>query len=215
MIIALLCGCAFGFISAIPIAGPISALVLNLAINGKYAQGRYLALGAAIAESIYTFLAFLGVSQVLNRYKYLGPVSNALAALILAGLGIHFYRSQKMRSFSHQPAKKSDEGQKEFLTGIGVSAANPTLIATWTTVITTLYSMKLFPLTTPNSAFFAGGVCLGIFGWFNVLIALLAKYRSHLNPRIMDKILKTIGVLLGAISVWIVIGICRNGFHPG
>jgi threonine/homoserine/homoserine lactone efflux protein len=210
MITAPLLGALFGFVSAIPIAGPISALIFSLGMKGKYNQGRFAALGAAIAESLYAFVAIWGFSRFLSHLDNMLLISNAIAAVILAGLGVYFLRSKKMRT-PQKSSRSSPSGSiKAFFLGMGISAINPSLIATWTASITTLYSMNLFTFTDANSILFAGGVGLGIFVWFVVLLKLIAKYRERLNSGIIDKILTGVGIALLILAVWMVIRIATT-----
>ncbi|MBC7691147.1 MAG: LysE family transporter [Methylotenera sp.] len=215
MVNALFFGALFGFVSAVPIAGPASALIFNHAMEGKYRAGRLVALGAALAEGGYTLLAFWGFNALISRFRYITPASSALAAVILAVLGSHFFRSEKLRKPAD--ARSSGEGTAElgedavvfvsgrrsFFLGVAVIAINPTLIATWTAGITTLYSMNLFEFSRQNSVAFSAGVCLGIFSWFSLLLKLMARFRNHLKEEVLDIGLKTIGLGMIGLSVWI------------
>lgn len=206
MIIALLLGAAFGFVSAIPVAGPISALIFSKGMKGRYSQGRFVAAGAALVESGYTFLAFWSFNHFLTGLAYMLILSNAVAAVLLGFLGVYFFRSKKMRNPVGSQKHDSDQarGPKSFLIGAGICLVNPSLIATWTAFITTLYSMSLFEFNNPNAILFSTGVFSGIFIWFTVQLKLIAKYRSKLNPALMDKILKIIGFfLLGLAALMI------------
>jgi threonine/homoserine/homoserine lactone efflux protein len=205
MLIASLLGAIFGFISAIPVAGPISAIIFSQGMQGKYSQARGIALGAALAEAIYAFIALWSFTHFLSHLSSMFEISNCVAAVILMALGIYFFRSKKMRKpIEPHATKRKPRTERSFLIGAGVSAANPSLIATWTASTTTIYSMKLFPFTELNSVFFATGVGAGIFLWFCVLLALISKYRERLNYGVIDKVLKGIGILLIGLSLYMV-----------
>lgn len=202
MIIALVLGAVFGFVSAIPVAGPISALIFSKGMKGRYTQGRFVAAGAALVESAYTYLAFWSFNHFLANLAYMLTLSNAVAAILLAFLGVYFFRSKKMRNPVSSTKHDHDQsrGPKSFLIGAGICLVNPSLIATWTAFITTLYSMNLFEFNNPNAILFSSGVFSGIFLWFSVQLKLIAKYRSKLNPAAMDNILKIIGFFLLCLS---------------
>jgi threonine/homoserine/homoserine lactone efflux protein len=201
MLIALILGAFLGFISAIPVAGPVSAIIFSRGMAGKFAEGRWVAAGAGLVEGIYAFVAFWGFTHFLADLSWMTAASNGLAAVILAGLAVYFFRSKKMRKPSPESRHASASGPRGLLVGAGVSAINPSLIASWTIVITSLSSMKFFEFTLLNAVFFSGGICGGIIIWFALLLALMAKHRNNLNPKFLDRGLKAIGLFLGALSL--------------
>lgn len=204
MFMAILLGTVFGFLSAVPIAGPIAAFVFSQGMKGRYAQARWIALGASLVEGAYTFLAFWGFNQLLTRFAFIFIVSNAVAAVILAGLGVYFLRSKKMR-VPVPLLNKTEEvkrSSRAFLIGVGISAINPSLIATWAATVTTLYSMNLFEFSNRNAAFFSIGVIVGIFTWFNLSLQIIAKHRDRFKVSMLDLMLKIVGWSLLAVSVW-------------
>ena len=85
--LALLVGFAFGYLGSMPVAGPISVLVLHLGLAREGRRAFHLALGGALAEGIYALLAFWGLSAILAGHPLLLPVSRVLGAGILLGLG--------------------------------------------------------------------------------------------------------------------------------
>ena len=201
MFIALILGGFIGFISAIPVAGPISAVVFSRGIRGKYAQGRWIAVGAAFFEALYAFFAFWGFHHFLGSLKIAITVSNTIAAILLFALGIYFFSSQKMRLLNVSHSQKEKEPAAFFL-GAGMGAANFSVIATWGITASTLQSMNLFELTLVNSALFGAGVWIGIIAWFSLLLKILAKHRNQINPKRLDRGLKAVGILLFSISLW-------------
>ncbi len=204
MLTVFILGCLIGFTTAIPVAGPVSAIVFSKGMKGKYSDARSVAFGAAFAESIYTLIAFWGVSQFLIKYDMLLKLTNLVAAIVLLFLGIHFYRSKKMRTISTPKLIYKRKVKRFFILGLGISFLNPTLIATWTAAITTIYSLHLFQFSIANSILFSTGVCLGITLWFIILLELIKKYRDLFDQNILDKILKSIGICLIFLSIWII-----------
>ena len=87
MVPAVLIGFAFGFLGSMPVAGPISLLVLHLGLANEGRRAFHLALGAALAEGAYALLAFWGLSAALARYPLLLPASRILGAVIPLALG--------------------------------------------------------------------------------------------------------------------------------
>ncbi|NDG85904.1 MAG: hypothetical protein EBX52_12825, partial [Proteobacteria bacterium] len=66
MTLAFLLGSLLGFFGAVPVEGPVSALALQFGLKHQYHKGRLLAIGAGLAEAIYTLLAFLGFTLLIQ-----------------------------------------------------------------------------------------------------------------------------------------------------
>lgn len=52
LVLPLVAGFCFGFLGSVPVAGPTSAMVLKLGIQGKYSAGLTIAFGGAISEAV-------------------------------------------------------------------------------------------------------------------------------------------------------------------
>lgn len=92
MLIAALVGLVAAFLASMPVAGPIAALVVRHALEGRPKTAMMLGFGTGLAEGIYAFLALWGFSAILVQYPVVIPVSKIVAALILIGLGFWFTR---------------------------------------------------------------------------------------------------------------------------
>jgi len=194
MLIAALIGFAFGFFGSVPVAGPISALVVSRGVHNRYRSGAFIALGGGIAEAVYAFLAFWGFSTYLARYPLVVPISHALAGVILTALGISFLRYRLQERSARDT--ETEAAWPSFLLGFTITALNPTLIATWTAVVTTLFSMEVIVMTSSQSIPFAFGACAGIAGWFWLLLWLIRRNKSRLSRRGLERVVRAIGALL-------------------
>lgn len=200
--LALLLGAFLGFISAVPVAGPVSALVLSYGLRGHFTAGRWLSLGAGLVEGLYVFLAFWGWSTFLSRYPDVLRVSSWLTVVLLAGIGIYFIQSKKMRVIPEGSQKpKAASAWAAFSIGSGVAIANPSVLVTWMAGLTALHSMRLLDPGLLHGALFSLGVGFGIFGWFYVFLKVLKKYRARFEVKVLDWVLKGIGFALIAIAV--------------
>lgn len=203
MLVPLAAGTLMGFFGAIPVAGPVSAIVLRFGLKQQARRGQAVALGAALAESIYVLLAFFGFNLFLNSVPHLLVASKYLASAILGALGLYFLFSKSSRELGADAVPVKSGGKRSaFGVGFGVSIVNPTLLATWTTVITSLYSYQIFPYSTANAVLFSVGVTLGIAGWFWLFLFLIHKNHDRLNPIWIRRTLAVIGIFLIALSVW-------------
>ncbi|HEX9295136.1 MAG TPA: LysE family transporter [Polyangiaceae bacterium] len=203
MIIALLLGFVLAFAGSMPIAGPISVLVLNRSLQDRHREAFSLALGAAIAEGVYAFVAFWGLSSVLLRFPMAVPAARLAGAFLLIGIGIYF---AIRRPSEKKPPEKTNGGDgRGWLPGFAVTLANPTLILTWTTVVTALHSMFSLRVEPIDAVPFALGVVAGIVAWFGSLIWLIRRFKHHLAPGAIDAFIRVLGWIMittGAVAGW-------------
>lgn len=197
-------GLGFGFIGSVPIAGPISALVFRSGVAGRTRRGQGIAIGSAVGEAIYAFLAFWGVGAVFDRWPMLGPLSRVAAGVILVGLGIMFIRrpAPKPRASNTDDPAAAKGGRSAFFIGLGITGLNPTLIATWTAVTATAFSTGLATYSLSGALAFAVGVFVGISLWFLLLLEGLDRFRDKVTPRTLDRIVQGMGVFLLVVGSW-------------
>ena len=199
LLVVPLVGFLFGFVGSMPVAGPVSILVLERGLSRRYRSGLWLAAGAAVAESVYAFLAFFGLAALLARYPAIVPVSQALGAVILAVLGLGLLRR-------HRPHE--DDGAKrpaphgDAVLGFTITALNPTFIATWTAAVTALYGSGLVPPRASLALPFSISVCVGIVAWFAVLLALVRRFGARMSQRTINAAVRVMGIVLLGLAVW-------------
>ncbi len=201
MLIAALTGFIFGFVGSMPVAGPIAILVLGRGLSDRVRSGRYLALGAALAESVYAYLAFWGFSALLVRYTWVVPASRAAAAVLLSALGLHLARKPRNTSGAVPPPDPNVGNKRSFLLGFTITALNPTLIATWTAAVTLLFSLDIVHFDKGSALPFSIGASTGIASWFSTLLFLLARFRNHVSAGRLSTVLRSMGVLLVLLGV--------------
>jgi len=188
MIIALLLGLALGFLGSMPVAGPISILVLKYALENRRREAVSLAIGASIAEAAYAFVAFWGLSAVLARYPSVLPIMRMAGAVVLISIGAYF-GLRRPRVARTSDAAVAPTGTT-WITGFAVTIFNPTLI--------------VVHLDPRDAVPFALGVIAGIVGWFVVLIALVQRFREHLKPNTTAVLIRSLG--WGLVTIGLVVG---------
>ncbi|MCC6624259.1 MAG: LysE family transporter [Deltaproteobacteria bacterium] len=92
MLLAALVGFVAAFIASMPVAGPVAALIVRHALEGRTRSAVMIALGTGLAEGLYALLALWGFATVLDDAPAIIPISKAVAAVILIALGIVFAR---------------------------------------------------------------------------------------------------------------------------
>jgi threonine/homoserine/homoserine lactone efflux protein len=202
VLVALLVGLVLSFFSSMPIAGPIAVLVLSKGLDDKPRSGVFVAIGAALCESLYAGLAFLGLTAMLERYPLLLPVSRILGCIILVGLGVYFIARKPTKQREEKKAEEADKASpatsafRSFFLGLSITAVNPTLLVTWTAAVSAAHGAGLLRVNELDALPFAGGVLIGIIAWFATLLKLLTRFRKRLRPESLDRAIKVIGVLL-------------------
>lgn len=221
MFIAVIAGLVAAFLASMPVAGPVAALVVRNALEGQAKSALMLALGTALAEAIYAFLALWGFARLLAEYPAVVPISKVVAAVVLIGLGFWFTRftptpmgqtgpipphgarraTRQMQAVIDGPTTV-ERPWRSFGVGLSVTLLNPTLLATWAAAATTIMSMDLFPVNGTYALPFAIGVAAGASAWFFLLIALLSRYRDRFSERAMQRTIRGMGYGLVVLGLW-------------
>jgi threonine/homoserine/homoserine lactone efflux protein len=196
----------FAFVGSLPLAGPIALLVVSNGVDGRYREAFKIALGAALAEGVYAFLAFFGFATLLARYQLVLPISQGVTAVLLGGLGARFIFFKVERGTSRE-----DRPQRApFWVGLSISALNPTLLLTWSAVTTFLYSKQIVEfaplLAVPFGAFAALGVAL----WGGMTVALLRRYGRHVPDVVLTWVVRAMGVVLICAGVWSGVALAKH-----
>jgi threonine/homoserine/homoserine lactone efflux protein len=188
---------AFGFFGSMPLAGPISLLVVSRAAHGEFEDARRIGLGAAIAEAFYAGIAFLDFAAFLSRHAFVVPLSHGITAVILVVLGVRFA--------AFVPQEKGNGGENKagsLLLGFSISALNPTLLVTWSAAVALLYSKGLGETRSAYAIPFGLGAGAGVALWFTLLVAIMRKHEGKLPRARLATVVRALGVALVALGVW-------------
>lgn len=199
ILVAFAAGFAMAFFGSMPPVGPIAVLLLERGVSGRDREGRGVALGAAIAETLYCALAMAGVSELMKRYAVVEIVARVIGVAILFGLGVYFAR---FRLEPHPKTAPKPTGGGPFALGFTISAANPVLIITWSGSIATLLSFTRLRLDVAQRGAFVVGVFLGMFGWFHLFLWMLRRYRDRITLRAAQWTVRVAGVAMIALGLW-------------
>jgi threonine/homoserine/homoserine lactone efflux protein len=205
MLTAAWLGFTVGFVFSMPVAGPISILVFGRGLQDRIRSGVYLALGGALAESVYAYLAFWGFSELLTVHPWVQPISRGVAAVLLIGLGLHFMLKRSRGDAPEVPPDPAVGNKRSFFLGFTITALNPTLIATWGAAVAAVHSWELVSFDSNRALPFSIGVCLGISAWFVILLWLLRRFRGRFRRSTLDMMIRVMGValaILGLVFAW-------------
>jgi threonine/homoserine/homoserine lactone efflux protein len=193
------------FVASMPLAGPISVIVVSRAARHENRAALEMATGAAIAEGGYAGLALWGFATFLAHHPLATPISHAVSALVLLAIGVHFM-TWDFRS------SKAGGGKAGLLVGFTVSALNPTLLVTWSVVVAALDARGV--VLTPILALpFGVSAAAGIVAWNATLLAVLHRFAGHVPKRTVTRLVRGMGVLLVAVGGWTAVGVARVALH--
>ncbi|HSQ63413.1 MAG TPA: LysE family transporter [Polyangiaceae bacterium] len=199
ILVAFVAGFAMAFFGSMPPVGPIAVLLLERGVSGRDREGRGIALGAALAETIYCALAMAGVSELMRRYAVVEIVARAIGVAILLGLGIYFARFEIKQP--QAGTTKTTRGGP-FALGFSISAANPVLIITWSGSIATLLSFARLRFDLAERGAFVIGVFSGMFAWFHLFLWMLRRFRDRITLRAAQWSVRVAGVAMIALALW-------------
>jgi threonine/homoserine/homoserine lactone efflux protein len=126
-------GLIAGIVFSLPVAGPISIIIVSKALEGKLRFCQRTAIGAAIVEFVYVFIVVYGIAALYSYYQPFIPYLLIIGAIFVALVGIRIFRKQiDLESFD---ATKIITGKIEnrggMRTGIFINLTNPSLFIGW------------------------------------------------------------------------------------
>jgi threonine/homoserine/homoserine lactone efflux protein len=187
----------FGFVGSMPVAGPISVMVVARAASGRAREAMSIGVGAAIAEGLYALLAFWGFATFLARHQAVLPLSHAVSAVVLLVVGVRFILWHE-----HQDNAAPARAGGPFLVGFTVSALNPTLLATWGVATTFLYSKRWFDMSAGMAVPFGAAAAAGVGCWNALVVWGLDRYKHKFPRHAIAWFVRGMGVVLVVLAVW-------------
>jgi threonine/homoserine/homoserine lactone efflux protein len=202
MTLALLAGMILGFIGSIPIAGPSSFLVLKNALEKGSREGFDIAVGAAAAETVYAFVALWGLTSAFVRFPFLASIARIVGALLIIVIGVYLVARRTTQRTRRKETERDHQGRR-WVRGFASAIFNPTLIVTWTSVVTALHATSLVEMRPVNALPFALGVGVGITGWFAILVKIVQRFRDQIQNGGLDRAVRGMGWSMIAIGAFV------------
>ena len=132
-----------------------------------------MAVGGAVAESLYALLAFWGLSTVLASHPLVLPASRLVGSVLLLAIGLVMLLARpKGATPQTQPPRRG--AKRSLALGFLITAVNPTLIITWTAAVAAVHATGLLAMRRDQALPFAAAVCAGIIAWFATLLWMVA-----------------------------------------
>lgn len=198
LLISTLAALVIAFVGSVPVAGPVAVLVLDRAMKGDRRGGLSLALGGAIVEAAYAFGAALLFPAVVARSGTLILATRGIGSALIGIFGLVLVIHPSVLRRVDDRSKK-----RNFAVGVTLAALNPTLVATWLVVAGTLYAHGVLGRSPLQAVLFGGGVFLGIFGWFALVLRFSAWAERLLGGTRRVRITQFIGAVLVATGAYL------------
>ncbi len=193
LLLALVIGGILGFVGSVPITGPVAVLVSERGLSNRSREGIRIAIGAAAIEGVYACLAFWGIGTVIKEFPAVVPVSRLLVGVVLLIIGAYFVR----KSGRAEMASAGGGGRRRgMLLGASVTAINPSILITWTVVVTAVHALGVLGATLMDAILFGAGTALGIMAWFAVLLHVLRKIRHRISSETFRRVVGAAGWLI-------------------
>jgi len=198
----------FGFVTSIPPAGPVAALMIQQSAKGEHQRALRIGIGAALVECLFAGTAAGALWVVAGRAALLHKIGFLVASLLfpIVGLRLIFWKAS--------PASAArGASQAGVRLGATIAALNPAPLIGWATVVTLLHSGHLF-VNGALIPFFglAGGA--GVASWNFVLVSLLKRHLGRLPPALLATFVRCVGCLLVGIGLWSAFTLLRQAMLP-
>jgi threonine/homoserine/homoserine lactone efflux protein len=192
MIAAFVTGLFLSFIGSMTPTGPIALIVLKYGMRRQNQNALFVAAGAAVAESGYALLAYLGINFALSRYPLEASLLQFISGIILAAFAVILII--KGHTSRHKERDREYAGRSFFL-GLSIAGLNPTFLVTWAGVVAIARSAGLI-LGYQAAPAFAIGVATGPVLWFWILLRILMRPVKFIGLEKLEKIERALPILL-------------------
>ena len=134
-IVILFLGFFAGFFFSVPIAGPISILITSNSLKGRLIYCIRTALGGAIVETIYVFIAIYGLTTLYEYYQQGIPIILIAGSIFLLYIAYRIFKTKlKIEDLTEKNIEAAKyENQGGFRTGLIINFSNPSLFVGWFT----------------------------------------------------------------------------------
>jgi threonine/homoserine/homoserine lactone efflux protein len=121
-----------GFIFSMPIAGPISIMIVSSALRGRLRACNLMALGAALADFIYVLVAVYGITNLFSAYKQIIPYILGPGAILMVYIGYRIMRTKfKIDRIEEVDVDPTEKDRRAFYSGFMINFLNPTIFFGW------------------------------------------------------------------------------------
>lgn len=177
VVMALSAAAGISFIGSLQV-GLVNSRVFSFAVSGKRKQALWAALGGALPEFIYCFIACVFIYQVMDIIMVYKQLIQAISSLLLIVFAFVLWFSAKRHSPNAEAITTVEKKELPgFIQGLSIAILNPQLVIFWSTVSAQYTAMNgSFNLNTLIA--FCFGAFLGAFALL-LLVVVLAQWLSN------------------------------------
>lgn len=200
-------GFVIGVLISAPM-GPVGVLCIQRTMNKGRWAGFYTGLGAAISDLMYSLLAGLGLSIVIDFIEANQDPLQIAGSIVLLVFALYLLRRNPVRTLRRLKDKKKSYVQ-DLVTGFLFTVSNPLILF----LIIGLYARFNFMLPEYDVYHYLLGylfIFVGAISWWFVITFFVNAVRSHFNLRSMWLVNRIIGAIILVMSlVGLVMGVCN------
>jgi chemosensory pili system protein ChpE len=198
-------GILMGLAFAAP-PGAVTAETFRRGARGGFALALGVQLGSLVGDATYALLALGGLAALAQNpaFQFALGALGALFLLYLAWSTFHSALAPGGLTFSGAQSSStmlSGERRSAFLSGMGISLANPWAIAFWLSIGGALASLGVAVAGPFAIAFFFASFMLGAAIWSFALAVLVGRVHGLMRPAIFRGVSIACAVALGGFGV--------------
>src|SRR3989344_843776 len=194
----------FGFLSAVVTTGPLTFLVFQNALLGKYKKSFLMVLGAAVMESIYCAVALIFIGAVFLQSEKVQIISKLLSTVILFSVAIYLFTTKNIKEKEKKVEKLSlKEKAGPFIAGFVLIAINPSIILTWGAAFTVLISFNTITINSfIDIILFVLFATIGVIFGGLAMMGIVKYFKPHFSEKVVQIILKFLGAFVICIALY-------------
>lgn len=181
-----LSGVLLGIVVSAPI-GPVNIALIRKGLAAGFFPALMLGIGAAIADSFYVIVVFLGLAPFLQESAVFRLVLWGLGGGFLIYLGVTGIRSRDSLTVAAETSGKRVEVHP-FWAGLGITLLNPMTLISWVAIGGAFFSTIALAESGSGGLLFIVGIFLGSSIWSGALALALHFARRFVNDRLLSAI---------------------------
>ncbi|MCX6350716.1 MAG: LysE family translocator [Bacteroidetes bacterium] len=172
--------------------GPVFFVLLQTSLKRGFKSAVFFALGIVTSDTMFTGIAYIGVSSFLNPVKA-KPWMTLIGGGFMVFYGIFMFFKKKQIEGA-VPKESSTEPLKNFFAGWFFNSINPTAFFYWVVVVTAVTGKYE---GNPNQIFIFFVACMGMVFGTDILKAYLAdRLKTIVTPTVLHRINQISGLVL-------------------
>ncbi len=178
MLSLVLSGVALGFFVAAPL-GPVNLALIRRGLVSGFMPAWMVGLGAALADTLYVILIFLGVAPLLEHSFPLRLALWGLGGALLIYLGIVGFRPRAVLDGGAAMEGTPRREVHPFFTGLSITLFNPMTVASWLVVAGAFFSTLALAEQGASGYVFIAGIFVGSALW-SFTVAFVTHFARRL-----------------------------------